>query len=80
MFCLAAPYGIREATEKIGTAKENPVIEEHQTATHIPSKVVYDLSHIYNDLLNFSTHHLKIGGRLVCWYPLFRYKVIFKPK
>ncbi|XP_011634259.1 tRNA (guanine(10)-N2)-methyltransferase homolog [Pogonomyrmex barbatus] len=66
------PYGIREATERIGTMKINPVIEEHQATSHIPSKIVYGLNQIYNDLLCFSAKHLKFYGRLVCWYPLFR--------
>lgn len=66
------PYGIRESTERIGTMKENPVIEEHQVSTHIPSKVEYGLPQIYKDLLNFAAQHLKITGRLVCWYPIFR--------
>lgn len=66
------PYGIREATERIGTMKINPVIEEHQATSHIPSKIVYGLNQIYKDLLCFSARHLRFQGRLVCWYPLFR--------
>ncbi|OAD53615.1 tRNA (guanine(10)-N2)-methyltransferase like protein [Eufriesea mexicana] len=47
------PYGIREATERIGTTKLNPVIEEHQASSHIPSKIGYDLPQImkYRSLL-----------------------------
>ncbi|KAL0117293.1 hypothetical protein PUN28_010267 [Cardiocondyla obscurior] len=66
------PYGIREATERIGTMKINPVIEQHQATSHIPSKILYGLNQIYKDLLCFSAKHLKLQGRLVCWYPLFR--------
>ncbi|XP_078052060.1 tRNA (guanine(10)-N(2))-methyltransferase TRMT11 [Augochlora pura] len=66
------PYGIREATEKIGTTKLNPVIEEHQASSHIPSKIGYRLPQIYKDLLRFSAKHLRMKGRLVCWFPLFR--------
>ncbi|XP_076279499.1 tRNA (guanine(10)-N(2))-methyltransferase TRMT11 isoform X2 [Lasioglossum baleicum] len=66
------PYGIREATEKIGTTKLNPVIEEHQASSHIPSKIGYGLPEIYKDLLSFSAKHLRIKGRLICWFPLFR--------
>lgn len=76
-FFLTAPYGIREATERIGTMKINPVIEEHQATSHIPSKIGYGLNQIYKDLLCFSARHLKLDGRLVCWYPLFRYIHIF---
>lgn len=53
--------------------KINPVIEEHQAISHIPSKIGYGLNQIYKDLLCFSAIHLKLEGRLVCWYPLFRY-------
>ncbi|KAI4477978.1 PREDICTED: tRNA (guanine(10)-N2)-methyltransferase homolog isoform X1 [Polistes canadensis] len=66
------PYGIRESTERIGTMKANPIIEEHQVSTHIPSKVEYGLPQIFKDLLNFAAKHLKVTGRLVCWYPIFR--------
>lgn len=69
----AAPYGIREATERVGTMKLNPMIEEHQVTSHIPSKIDYGLNQIYKDLLCFSAKHLRLDGRLVCWYPLFRY-------
>lgn len=69
---FAAPYGIRESTERIGTTKVNPVIGEHQASSHIPSKVGYGLPQIYRDLLSFAAKHLKITGRLVCWFPLFR--------
>ncbi|XP_012286221.1 tRNA (guanine(10)-N2)-methyltransferase homolog isoform X2 [Orussus abietinus] len=57
------PYGIREATERLGSIKINPVIEGHQVATHIPSKVEYGLPQLYRDLLSFSAKHLKINGR-----------------
>ncbi|XP_012266608.2 tRNA (guanine(10)-N2)-methyltransferase homolog isoform X2 [Athalia rosae] len=66
------PYGIREATERVGTAKRQPVIEPHRIATHIPSKIDYGLPQIFGDLLTFAANHLKINGRLVCWFPLFR--------
>ncbi|PBC30934.1 tRNA (guanine(10)-N2)-methyltransferase homolog isoform X1 [Apis cerana] len=66
------PYGIREATERIGTTKLNPIIEEHQASSHIPSKIGYDLPQMYKDLLTFAAKHLKLNGRLVCWFPLFR--------
>lgn len=67
-----APYGIREATEKVGIRKENYTISEEHLSTHIPSKIGYDLSEMYQDLLSFSAKHLKLGGRLVCWFPVFR--------
>lgn len=66
------PYGIREATERIGTVKENYTINEKHLPTHIPAKVEYGLARLYKDLLNFSANFLKVGGRLVFWFPIFR--------
>ncbi|XP_068154318.1 tRNA (guanine(10)-N2)-methyltransferase homolog [Drosophila tropicalis] len=66
------PYGIREATEKVET--KVPVKESTRNAdmTHYPSTSHYALQHLYADLLDFASKHLKIGGRLVCWLPFHR--------
>lgn len=69
---FVAPYGIREATERIGTAKEAFTISDEHLPTHIPAKIDYGLTDIYYDLLQFSAKHLRLGGRLVCWFPVFR--------
>ncbi|XP_030758341.1 tRNA (guanine(10)-N2)-methyltransferase homolog [Sitophilus oryzae] len=66
------PYGIREATERIGTEKEDCVVSDEHLATHVPAKIEYGIPSIYRDLLVFSAKHLRIGGRLVCWFPVFR--------
>ncbi|KAJ3664594.1 hypothetical protein Zmor_000150 [Zophobas morio] len=66
------PYGIREATERVGTNKENFKVSEEHLSSHIPAKIEYGISNIYKDLLNFSAKHLRLGGRLVCWFPVFR--------
>ncbi|KAG5887575.1 hypothetical protein JTB14_009983 [Gonioctena quinquepunctata] len=66
------PYGIREAIEKVGTAKENYTVKEEHLPTHIPAKIDYGISNIYKDLLSFSAKQLKIGGCVVCWFPVFR--------
>ncbi|XP_075211721.1 tRNA (guanine(10)-N(2))-methyltransferase TRMT11 isoform X2 [Lycorma delicatula] len=66
------PYGLREATERIGTTKAEVSVSESQLPTHIPSKVQYSLAQILSDLLQFATNHLKLGGRLVTWVPVFR--------
>ncbi|XP_008201367.1 tRNA (guanine(10)-N2)-methyltransferase homolog [Tribolium castaneum] len=66
------PYGIREATERVGTSKENFTVSEKHLPTHIPAKIEYGISSIYNDLLKFAAKHLRLGGRLVCWFPVFR--------
>lgn len=65
------PYGIREATERIGSTRSYQ-ISDHHLAGHIPSKVEYGLQQIYQDLFRFAAQHLKMGGRLVCWIPIVR--------
>lgn len=75
------PYGIREATEKIETKHRRPtkVTNENngdEGVPHYPSTSPYSLSNLYGDLLVFCAKHLRIGGRLVCWIPIFRYKNI----
>lgn len=67
-----APYGIRESTERIGIHRENYEISEQHLPSHIPAKIEYGLSSLYIDLLVFSTKYLKLHGRLVCWFPVFR--------
>ncbi|XP_066598462.1 tRNA (guanine(10)-N2)-methyltransferase homolog isoform X3 [Prorops nasuta] len=66
------PYGIRESTERIGTTKKNLIVDAKQMSVHIPSKINYELPQIFKDLLIFSARHLKLNGRLVCWFPFFR--------
>ncbi|XP_011303591.1 tRNA (guanine(10)-N2)-methyltransferase homolog [Fopius arisanus] len=66
------PYGVREATERIGTSKPNPTIDETQAAAHIPSKIDYNLPHMYKDIMKFAARHLEINGKLVCWFPVYR--------
>ncbi|KAL3981089.1 neurobeachin-like protein 1/2 [Sarotherodon galilaeus] len=67
------PYGIREATRRTGSHKDiakpaEGVFEE----SHVPVSQAYHLSDIFTDLLNFSAHHLVMGGRLVYWLPVYR--------
>ncbi|XP_028161170.1 tRNA (guanine(10)-N2)-methyltransferase homolog [Ostrinia furnacalis] len=66
------PYGVREPAEKIGIEKPNYILIEEHLVHHVPSKVEYALPHIYSDLLDFAARKLRMGGRLVCWYPLVR--------
>lgn len=40
--------------------------------SHVPVSQAYHLSDIFTDLLNFSAHHLVLGGRLVYWLPIYR--------
>ncbi|GLG92298.1 tRNA (Guanine(10)-N2)-methyltransferase-like protein [Gryllus bimaculatus] len=65
------PYGIREATERIGSTKDYQIEEKH-LANHIPSKIEYGLQQIFFDLLKLAVEHLKPQGRLVCWIPVVR--------
>ena len=37
---------------------------------HYPSTSPYHLFNLYKDLLTFSAKHLKMGGRLVSWFPI----------
>ena len=58
---------------------EQVVAKEGKKATvlnedefHFPSSSRYSIKRMYDDLLNFSAKHLKLGGRLVCWFPVVR--------
>lgn len=59
-------------TKKIGSGKEEVVVEQEHKDGHIPEKIEYEMSDIMKDLLNFSAKYLKIGGRLVYWLPVVR--------
>lgn len=61
-----APYGIRESTERTQAS----II--HRNGKVIVKKTLYALHQILEDLLRFSAMHLKMGGRLVTWIPVFR--------
>ncbi|KAG4067199.1 hypothetical protein HA402_000190 [Bradysia odoriphaga] len=66
------PYGIREAIERVERKehlKPNTITEND---VHYPSTSHYNLSDLYENLLNFSAKHLKLGGRLVSWIPVFK--------
>lgn len=67
-----APYGIREAREKVETKNHRPLRPNAVDVVHYPSTSPYELSSLYDDLLRFAGQHLRIGGRLVCWIPIFR--------
>ncbi|CAK6954339.1 tRNA (guanine(10)-N2)-methyltransferase homolog isoform X1 [Scomber scombrus] len=67
------PYGIRESTRRTGSHKDNNKPPDGvYTDSHVPVSQSYHLSDIFTDLLNFSAHHLVIGGRLVYWLPIYR--------
>lgn len=79
MCTRTAPYGIREATEKIEAKKprrkhngDADVPPPTSDQPHFPSTSSYDLRELYADLLRFAVAHLKLGGRLVCWIPIFK--------
>ncbi|GAB6029000.1 hypothetical protein CHUAL_004789 [Chamberlinius hualienensis] len=66
------PYGVRESLEKVGKKTPDvPEIKQEYLKTHIPCKVNYKTHEMYTDLLNYAAKHLKIGGRLVYWLPVF---------
>uniref|UniRef100_A0A3B5B7J2 tRNA (guanine(10)-N(2))-methyltransferase TRMT11 n=1 Tax=Stegastes partitus TaxID=144197 RepID=A0A3B5B7J2_9TELE len=67
------PYGIRESTRKTGSHKDiTKPPDGIYVESHVPVSQAYHLSDIFTDLLNFSAHHLVIGGRLVYWLPVYR--------
>jgi tRNA (guanine10-N2)-methyltransferase len=43
-----------------------------EDAVHYPSTSKYTVKRMYDDLLIFSFKHLKIGGRIVFWFPVNR--------
>uniref|UniRef100_A0A8C6VI21 tRNA (guanine(10)-N(2))-methyltransferase n=1 Tax=Naja naja TaxID=35670 RepID=A0A8C6VI21_NAJNA len=66
------PYGIREATRKIGSQRETPKMIEKSTENHNLVSSNYQLSDIIFDLLKFAAKYLVLGGRLVYWLPVYK--------
>ncbi|XP_053670305.1 tRNA (guanine(10)-N2)-methyltransferase homolog [Anopheles nili] len=66
------PYGIREATERIEFKTKRKTTVMTEDAVHYPSTSPYQLCQMYKDLLQFAAGHLKLGGRLVCWFPTLK--------
>lgn len=63
------PYSIRESAVKIGPRKSSTYkIPEKFIDSHTPQKVIYNMFDLVKDLLNFSSFHLNLNGRLVFWY------------
>ncbi|XP_066269435.1 tRNA (guanine(10)-N2)-methyltransferase homolog [Branchiostoma lanceolatum] len=65
------PYGIREASQRLGT-KDNNFVREDDFEIHSPTKTAYTLSDLLTDLLNYAAQHLTVRGRLVYWLPVYR--------
>ncbi|KAA0703558.1 tRNA (guanine(10)-N2)-methyltransferase -like protein [Triplophysa tibetana] len=67
------PYGIRESTRRTGSNKDiiRPP-DDFAGESYVPVSMAYHLSDIFADLLNFSAHHLVLGGRLVYWLPVYK--------
>lgn len=65
------PYGVRESNAKV-EKKEVRKPDAYVSEEHYPSTSPYQLSMLYKDLIKFSARHLKIGGRLVFWLPIYR--------
>ncbi|XP_009983619.1 PREDICTED: tRNA (guanine(10)-N2)-methyltransferase homolog, partial [Tauraco erythrolophus] len=66
------PYGIREATRRMGSQKETVKSAERSTENHVFVSSSYHLSDIFFDLLKFAAEYLVMGGRLVYWLPIYR--------
>lgn len=58
--------------ERIGSSREHLAVSEDNIATHIPSMTNYDMDQLISDLLCFAAQHLRLGGHLVTWIPIFR--------
>lgn len=64
---------MRETSEKIQSKTRRPVKQPNpEDVMHYPSTSPYQQSSLYGDLLRFAATRLKIGGRLVCWVPIYR--------
>lgn len=72
LFVLLAPYGIREAVERVEPKERAKADTRTEADIHYPSTSPYNLSNLYADLLNFAAKHLVNGGRLVCWMPVHK--------
>ena len=67
------PYGIREPTERVGSARPVPgPIPARHLAAHYPAKVAYGAGALFGDLLRLAADRLPLGGRLVFWLPVTR--------
>ena len=73
------PYGIRESIKTLGArnperhaGRENIIIDGQKAylrKEYIPSKKPYSLDLLLDDLLDFASRRLPIGGRLAFWMP-----------
>lgn len=68
------PYGVRAGAKKIGgfdTSRPNTITKDPmERATRYPKMVPYQLGDLVADLYDFGAKFLKVGGRLVFWYPV----------
>ncbi|CAG9807124.1 unnamed protein product [Chironomus riparius] len=64
------PYGVREGLLKVEKKEGRKFTAMTEDAVHYPSLSDYKMTNLFHDLLNFSVKHLKIDGRLVCWFPI----------
>jgi tRNA (guanine10-N2)-methyltransferase len=61
---------MEQIVRKDGLPRKLTVLTED--AIHYPSTSQYSVKNMYYDLLNYSVKNLKLGGRLVCWFPIMR--------
>eukprot|EP01080_Neovahlkampfia_damariscottae_P000730 gene730-8982_t len=62
------PYGVRAGAKRVKTSSTKVISEEFKSS-HIPSLEAYELGDILIDLVSFAKKSLKIGGRLIYWFP-----------
>jgi tRNA (guanine10-N2)-methyltransferase len=68
------PYGVRAGAKKIGGfdfSRPNKLTKDPmERGSRYPKTIPYELADLVADLYDFAADYLKIGGRLVFWYPV----------
>jgi tRNA (guanine10-N2)-methyltransferase len=69
------PYGVRAGAKKIGCKYESPSsyscrLSAEESAERYPKTIPYEMDELAQDLHQFALKFLRIGGRLVYWYPM----------
>jgi tRNA (guanine10-N2)-methyltransferase len=69
------PYGVRAGAKKIGTKypdlpTQSASLSFEDKSRRYPKTIPYEMDALAVDLHNFAKKFLRIGGRLVYWYPI----------
>ncbi|ORZ02391.1 S-adenosyl-L-methionine-dependent methyltransferase [Syncephalastrum racemosum] len=70
------PYGVRAGAKTLGRKDGKPLamrtydgVPMHTREDYYPPTKPYEMSEVLDDLLEFSSRQLRVGGRLVYWLP-----------